>query len=73
MLGHLIALVAIVAAAVALVRWGSVIFIVYAGIHFIAGEWFEAGMAFAIACFIETTKAIAGWLHRCEGYRGRWF
>lgn len=55
---HLTALALVLIVAVVLYRWGVLIFCIYALLHFAAGEWFEAGVAFALACFISLIQSI---------------
>lgn len=70
---HVVALVVVIFIGWVLFRWGGLIFLAYALWHFWAGEWFSAGFAFVVACFIEKVKARVMWRARhYYGYRGPW-
>lgn len=56
-LSPLVILVACVAAAWVILRWGPIIFIGYAIWHFALGDWTATGLALAFACFLQFLKA----------------
>jgi hypothetical protein len=67
---HFAALTLVLAIGWILYRWGTPIFLAYAIYHFWTGEWFFAGLAFAVAWFIEAVKAAAMLLARLDRRRG---
>lgn len=69
---HVIVLALVLIAGWVLYRWGVVIFSVYAIAHFIAGQWFEAGLAFFLACCIGVVQSLAEWLLWNGHGRGAW-
>lgn len=54
---HLTTLALVLIVAIVLYRWGVLIFCIYALLHFAGREWFEAGVAFALACFISFVQS----------------
>ena len=75
---HVIALLVAVMVVFALARWGGLLFLAFACLHFCAGDWAEAIIAFGLACFMQIACGISLWfewltsLQASEWKRERW-
>lgn len=69
---HVIVLATILCVAWALVRWGAILFTLYALARFWVGEWGEAALALGFACLIDHVKAYASWIHWNAEGRDAW-
>jgi len=53
-------------------RWGVAIFTLYALVHFVAGQWLEVGIAFAIAFYLSVVQGLVSWFAWAVCGRAAW-
>lgn len=69
---HVIALAIVLCVAWALMRWGAMLFTLYALVRLWVGEWGEAMLAFGFVCLLDHAKAYASWIHWNAEGRDAW-